>query len=319
MLSVDDLMTHVYRLYEEEFVQAHELLEQHANRFPDAAWHLYYRRILHAFTLQRYELAVDLLEEALSAGQWYSERRLKAEIDLEKLQRDPRYDALAKLNQSRAIQAQAKSKPSLRIFQPDPYIEIGASPKSWMLVLHGNTRSAESAVDHWADIASSERLIVCPQASQLNGPGAYVWSDWDLGRQETIGHYKWLKGNFSLDERSAIFSGFSMGGGLATWLSFIKEPIPPIGFLVLAPYILDFEPFKTLLTRSESNELRGYIAVGEEDVMCLSMAKCLHQLMNSHGQGCKLEILPSVGHGYPSNFNLILSRGIEFLVDSVNG
>ena len=182
-----------------------------------------------------------------------------------------------------------------------------------LMVLHGNGSNGHAEVGSWSGQASKGWLLAHPQSSQLIGDDVYVWDDWEKAAQEVREHYAVLVEKYAIDPEKVILGGFSMGGGLAIWLT-LSRAIKARGFVVLGPYLRDIEALMPLLETARTDGLRGYIIVGEQDNIGLEISRKVADLLRSHGIPCELEIRPGLKHTYPADFGQSLAKGIAFVM-----
>jgi predicted esterase len=253
------------------------------------------------------------MREGLDAGLWWGEEILKNDTDLESLQELPEFNRLVELSEARRQEAQAASKP-LVLTLPIP--EDATPPLPMLLALHGNFANAQDSVEFWQSAVHQGWLTALPQSSQITMPDRHNWNDLKLGAREIKVHYQELAKKQPVDSEKVVVGGFSKGGEMAIWLA-LKETIPMSGFIAVnpgGPFIQEIENWKPLLEGCQSlAELRGFFLVGENDGS-IENIKALHEMLNTRGLTCDLLVAPEIGHEFPTDFDQILARALDFVI-----
>ena len=131
----------VFELYAQgDYAQALHLVDALALEFPDQAIHTSYWRMCLLGVSGQGEQALQVLEEAISHGLWWSAGRLREEPDLKNLQGNPVFENLVTICSERHSLAKAQAKAELLILEPD---NANTDPHPLLLVLHGRDGSAE--------------------------------------------------------------------------------------------------------------------------------------------------------------------------------
>jgi pimeloyl-ACP methyl ester carboxylesterase len=308
------------RLYEAgQYQEAYDLVMDRAGDYPEQADDIRYLRFCLSARLGQNDLALDLLEETVNAGLWYPRRYLREDDDLARLQGLPGFERLANLCQARQAAAQAAAVGQMLTTSPagQPSAgEEGLRPAPLLLALHGNHKNASNTIPHWRPASEEGWLVACPQSSQVDGPDAYVWNDWELAEREITRLHAELLASTPVDEQRAIFGGFSMGGGLALWLALVGRPARPRGFVVLGPWVPDMDRVRKALRSGRAEGQRGVIIVGDEDDECLPAAQELHDTLTAYDVACEYHLLPGLAHEYPEEFPVLLRQAIAFVEGS---
>jgi dienelactone hydrolase len=313
-LTFSELSKQTYQLYKEEkYAQAFDLVTREFPRFPEQAHRLYFWQACLVSLLNQTERALDLLKEAVEAGYWYNQQQLREDADLEPLQGLPRFEGLVEICLERQAAAQAQAVPRLITLEPTGTSPADGPPWPWLLTLHGNSSQAEVAAEYWDAATSLGWLVALPGSSQVMGPDAYGWNDWEWARDEIQNHAVALKEEYSIDEERAVLGGFSMGGGLAVWLA-LTGAIKARGFILVGAYVPDMDRLVSSMEMGEAHGLRGYIIVGKEDDVCYEISPTLAEHLRAHGIPCELEVHPELGHEHPADFEKSLARALEYIL-----
>jgi inorganic pyrophosphatase len=315
-LTFSELLNQTFQLYKaEEYAQALDLVTREFPRFAEQAHRLYHLRACLACRTGQTQQALVLLEEAVEAGYWYNEQQLREDEDLDPLQGLPRFEELVEVCLGQQAAAQAQATPYLTTQEPVGTSPTDGPPWPLLLTLHGNNSTAEVAAEHWSAATSLGWLVALPQSSQVVGPEAFGWNDWDWARDEIQSHDVALRERHSLDGKRVVLGGFSMGGGLAVWLT-LTGAVKARGFIVVGPYVPNMDQLIASIEPDAVGMLRGYIIVGEEDEVCYEISLSLAEVLSAQGIPCELEIHPELAHEHPPGFEKSLARALEFILQS---
>jgi predicted esterase len=318
-LSFDEMLAKVNQLWTsgtpEDIQSAYDLITESAPSFPDEprAKNIYYNyRYCGAALLGQTDLAIEIIQEAVDAGFWWSEEYLRSDTDLASLQELPAFNRLVEESEQMRQAAMAKTKP---LAVPLKLPAKSKKPLPLLLALHGNTQNAANSVEFWESAVDEGWFTVMLQSSQPFFTDAYVWDDLELGGKEIKAHYAQLAKKHQIDADKVVIGGFSKGGEMAVWAA-LMEIVPLAGFISVnpgGPLINDLDQWLPLLDNCERlTELRGFFLAGENDPN-LQQIKALHQLLNSRGLACELVIAPEIAHDFPEDFNQTLAQALRYL------
>ncbi|GCF11190.1 alpha/beta hydrolase [Dictyobacter arantiisoli] len=268
VLTFQEFTRQLSELYDkkQEITQAFEFLQQEYLRFPEHADQTYYWRIFMAARLGKQSLALQLFQEALDHGYWFSPDQLEKDEDLISLHPLPAFQKMVEICRQRLAEAHANARPELLVREPAKH----ADSLPLLIALHGNWSDARSTQEAWSDVTTRGWLLAVPQSSQMIGLNSYTWDDRQQGSHEVFTHLAVLNRTHTIDPERVVLGGFSMGAGLAILLT-LRQSTKACGFVVLAPYLseAELETLSDLLDRQKIMGRRGYIMVGEEDTRCL--------------------------------------------------
>lgn len=311
-LTFDELDSEIMRLYDAgNYAQVYDLVVREAGRFPEHADELYYIRMCMAGRLDDIPLALQYFRDALVQGYWFAPRWLHDDEDLKPLQGLPEFEEMVSICQQRLEAAQVDVKPELTVLLPEGEQRSGQYPL--FIALHGNGANAPRNIGPNRWVTSQGWILAVPQSSQIIGPNSFVWDDWDKSKVEVQQHLATLNRDYKIDSEQIVLSGFSMGAGLATWLS-VSGAIKTRGFVVLGPYLRDVDILLPLLDSAKVAGVRGYIIIGEEDKACRDIAHKVHEMLKEYGIPCELELRPGLGHVYPDDYTKSLEKGLAFVL-----
>ena len=290
------------------YAQALELVTRTAHLFPDYSQKIVYAwRMIMACRLHKRELALELLQEAIAAGHWYT--GLAEDDDFSILQGNPEFERLLGICVERRAQAMAEAVPVMKVIRPEGY----TAPYPLLFALHGNQSNLAEFAGHWMAATEHGWLVGLPQSSQPFGPGTFSWNDWDWSLQEVQAHFALLCSQYPIDPQRVVLAGFSMGGGLAAWLA-LSGAISPRGLLLVNPFLSDVNHLVPILKAYHPQELRVYIGAGQRDAYCLGVAQQLAALLPKYSIICELEIFPDLEHNFPQQLESSLPNVLEGLL-----
>ncbi len=301
----------LFKLFEEkEYQQVLDLIEQEQANFPTHTLYFVYWRICMTNLLGKREEALRLFREAVEQGYWFTPDWMAEDEDLVSLHPLPEFQSLLATCRQRLLQAQAEVRPELRVLPPDPPV----APAPLLIALHGNMSNSNDTAEEWRAITGRGWLLALPQSSQLAGQTAFVWNDRARSISEICAHFATVNEQYSVDAGRVVLGGFSKGGGLAIWMA-LHQLIPAAGFVVLGPFLSseELEALAELLATHKPAGIRGSIIIGEDDESCLKGSRQVAELMHAHDLPCTLEIIPGLGHEYPSDFSEHVTRGLAFV------
>ncbi|PKN89792.1 MAG: hypothetical protein CVU45_05850 [Chloroflexi bacterium HGW-Chloroflexi-7] len=294
-----------------EYSTAYDLITSICDFYPAWQGRAYEIRVDLAAMMGKLDLAETILEQALDLGYFYNEFVLRRDEDLKELQGRPRFESLVERSFRILADEQLKSKPKLKIIEPNL---VGESKIPLLIGMHGNNSHAEGFSDYWGSLANQGWLVALPQSAELSGKGLYVWNDFKRVEKDIPAHYQTLTANYDIDSHKTIIAGFSKGGHASIHLS-LKGFFPVKGFLALAPYVGDINNWLPLLNAADHSSLRGYFVLGGKDQSCTPGAMKLKDELIRVGVNCEMEVFPEMEHDIPSNFEEVLQRAIRFIMN----
>ena len=143
----------------------------------------------------------------------------------------------------------------------------------------------------------------------------YCWDDMALAERELADALNLLSTQNPFDPSRIIYAGASQGGLAAAYLA-LKNPAR--GFIAVVPSFgsrtskFDWEP---LLADSAQQGKRGVVITGEKD-WALQATQTAVETMHTAGLEVRLEVVPNLGHDYPTDMKKRLKGGLEFVSPS---
>ncbi|HYO50452.1 MAG TPA: hypothetical protein VEW94_11440 [Chloroflexia bacterium] len=309
--SADRLVSQAMELYQNQaYAEALDLLTAEGEQYPEQAAMVLYLRSCMATRIEEPELALQILEDAICQGYWYSERLINKTRSWKPLRGMPRFERAVEVCKER----QQKVEAGARLFTHEPEGGcLAGRPCPLFVALHGNWGSGPDTLREWGSVASEGWLVAAIQSSEVLASNAYAWE----GQESAVGdieeQYSKLSARYAIDWERLIIGGISSGGETALRVA-LDGTIPAKGFIVLAPGGADMVALTPYTEQAEARGLRGYFLLGEEDRSVSHEAvRGLVAMLNTRKVPCKLELLLGVGHEYPPDFAAILARALAFI------
>ena len=299
-----------FKFYEAgDYKRAYSIMDGVAEKHPRWAQRAYEFRMDFAAKMGKFELAEEILGQALEAGFFYNEYVLRKDDDLKALQGRPRFETLVKKSFEILAAEENKSKPELIVLRPE--FELSARIP-FLMALHGNNSNAEDFSTYWSYFTRNGWLTALPQSSQLSGRNMHVWNDLDKADTEIKAHYEHLTIDNDLDTERSLIAGFSKGGHEAIRAA-LTGLFPMHGFIAIAPYVGDPDNWIEMVSRADKSKVRGVFLLGEKDSHCTPGALKLHEMLLENGFRSKVEIFEGMKHEIPDNYDKVFEESVKFL------
>lgn len=297
------------------YLGALELANGHLNEFPDQAPLLNYWRICMAARTGQKDLVLDLLDELIKDGFWYSEILLRKSPSLQPLQGDAAFEQRLAANLQLQDKDQNQHFPLL-VLRNEHLHGVNDSSYPLLIGLHANASSAQASLNFWQAAAQAGWLVALPQSSQAMWKDAYVWEDRPFAEKEIQKHFQVLREHYPINDNHIILGGISHGGELAIELA-LKGAIPVQAFIAIGPagpILDDIETWPILYGDTPDQDLRGYVIYGAEDqTIHPEKIELLVETLNEKGIPTGLENLPNASHDFSQPYADSLLRGLSFI------
>ena len=255
------------------------------------------------------EKSLRTLTKAVEGGLWWSPSGLLNEPDLKPLHERQEFQEVLKECSRLQRKAQQSAKPELLIFPS----RAGKLELPLLITLHGRNGNAREHAKLWKPSTHQGLIYAAPQSSQMYSPGRFCWDDRERGKKEVTDAFSRIAKSRRIKDGQVILGGFSQGGALAARLALEANLIAAKGFLCVAPAFTEVGSLRPLIRAAVKRGVRGYLITGEKDPNRPKTEE-LHRELASKGLSCRLEVQPSLGHEYPTDFASRLSSAIEFLL-----
>jgi tetratricopeptide (TPR) repeat protein len=314
--NFDELLARIEELNRSrDYELAMQLADQAIQAYPEYNHVLDYWRLMLAARSGDQEHALEILNQVLQRGFWYSEALLRKSPALQRLQGNPDFENLVQINQ-KLREVDSSEKYPMLILRAENQCQPGGPLCPLLLGLHTNIATFRDSVDFWKPAATDGWLVGAPQSSQAIWKGAYVWDDRRLAAEEIERHVGALHQQYAIDPERIVLAGHAMGAEVAIWLA-LNGTANTHGFVAFAPngpFSLQTEKWQPLVEKNTNPGLRGYVIVGEEDnTVSETNLQAMVDLFDQSGVPCDLEIVPHAGHDYAPEFDSSLLRGLEFV------
>ncbi len=296
--AFDEVARAVFRLYgERRYPEALTVARDASGRFPDRRAAISFWIACLLSLMGEHDNAVAVLADGIERGEWWSEGRLRGDPDLAPLQGRADFDAV--VDAARRGQAANPSMPALEVLRPS------TQPRGFVIALHGAAGTIESAAVQWQHATGLCYAVGIPLSSQRSTSDDDLrgWDDVDLAAHEVADARDRLARQLNLDPESAIFAGFSQGGRRVVEWALTGAPLDVRRFIGVASGVdhIRFEDVERQLSSAARRGIRAAFVVGEEDWV-LESVKPFHEALRAAGIASRLDVVPAVGHDYPTDF-----------------
>jgi len=297
---------HLFQFYQEgKHADALAVAETLAADYPERGADTFFWRICLLAVTGQQEHALQVFGEALSQGVWWAEFRLRSDPDLDSLQGNPEFERLVSSSEEMHVQAEASAKPNLVVHQPGrtgPFpLLIGLSPRG---------SHPELDFRDWNPALHLGWLLALPQSSQLASPLSHMWDDREKALNEIAAHVKTLIKTYPVEASQIVIGGYSQGAARAIELV-MSQRVNVRGFFAVVPGKLDLSELEQ---SSRSGVGRGVLISGGKDPR-YEMFQQVKEIFTSNGIPLMFENYPEMGHEFPHDFEHVLQKGLEFILN----
>lgn len=230
------------------------------------------------------------LSAALDAGAWWHRRILVEDDDLADLRAVAGFDVLVEKAHARALAAGDQAGP--------PVLRRPAGvPKGVLVALHGAGENAGVAATAWALAADAGLLVLAVESTQRNTPTYRSWPDDAVGVRDIEAALATLTD--AEQSLPLIAAGFSAGGRQAIRWSLAGRAA---AFVAMAPAIWPEQLDADAVTAAARRGLTGHVLLGEDDDDVRDGAVAATTKLREYGVVCELDIVPGLGHTFPTDF-----------------
>jgi predicted esterase len=294
----------LFQFYREgNYADALGVAEKLAVEYPDHDGNTSYWRIcLYAVTGHK-ERALLAFDEALKRGVWWAEERLRSDSDLGSLQGDPEFERLVALSSDKHKLATAKAE--LFVHRPD-----GVGPFPLLIVLHARNSSAERDISFWKSAVKYGWILAMPQSSQPSSPFSFVWDDREKAMKELAEHFNSLVEKYPIALNRMVVAGFSQGATRAIEVV-MSQRIKAGGFIAVVPGTIDLDELSNWADRSRVNCV---LISGGRDPR-YEMFQQIKEILTQKNIPLMFENYPEMAHDFPDDFETVLQKGLEFILN----
>ncbi len=263
--------------------------------------------------LSKNKKAIDVLENTLNKGIWWSPKLLTEDPDLEPLYNKEEFKRLVSRCSELWKEKQSNSEPELTVMTPESYTENKKYPL--LIILHGRNGNVNEFSKYWDIPYLREKYILAfPQSSQVFGINSYCWDGLELAKSEVKSHYKKLIQNYNVNLKNVILAGASQGGRLAIQLALEESNF--CGFVGVIPAISDVDYYLNKKENWEKNRMKGVMIVGDSDNYYPPVKK-LYTRFRELDYPIKIIAEEGLGHSISGKFPDYIKSALEFINDNI--
>ncbi len=244
------------------------------------------------------EMARGTMLNILEQGIWLNPFELMNDPDLNKLHNLEEYNNI--LHYSRVKYEEFCNKTELKIFRKSPKSDI----LNKLLFIHGRGTNYEEVFESFLNISSFENTdVVTIQSNQPYSKNRFCWDDANSSKQK-------IEDIIRLNNyHDRILCGVSQGGRIALNVFLESQEIEKL-FLVIPALTLGYEELVKLPKDLVGRKI--YIISGENDMFSANVNKISNVLVDK-GFKVKLHSLKEVGHYLPTNSEIFITEGLNYL------
>jgi predicted esterase len=305
-LSFDELTDQMMNLYKEgKYADALQLVEQHADRFPEHSARTIFWKMCLLSLCGRSDDVISVFQKGLDAGLWWSHIRFQ-DPDLNAVRDLPEFKRLMAISLERYQEVRTHMERDQVILLPGA-TESGSYPL--LIALHGGGGKKESNLEYWEVARQKGWLVLSPQSTQPVDPGAYCWDDSEQGLADILFYFEKVFKEYPIDPQRVVMTGFSQGSGMAIYAA-LSERVNARGFLAIGTYWADPSSLRPLAKQAKS--VRGYFVTGEKDRF-LDRIREIQKILKQNNIPFTEESYSDLGHEFPPDFGASFDKAIDFI------
>lgn len=311
-MTYTNLMNASVELYlKGDYLEAYNFITQNSSKVKGNDAQIYNFRYCFACKAGLYELAMEIMKEAVTNKKyWYSYEYLIEDDDLKPLREFSEFYELANICKEREHNAKINSKPVMKILTPKNITDNEKNPL--LIALHGNEENILITEDYWSPCVMNNYILALPQSSQIGFSHGYFWNDIEMGSKELKEQYDKALEKYEADLDNIIIGGFSAGARVVLY-SILNDIIKVKGFILVSPWLPEIETWKCLLDKLKINGIKAYVICGDKDEDCIENSKKLVEMLNQKNVSNVFKIVENLNHDYPDNFHDYLKDAIKFI------
>jgi predicted esterase len=291
---------------EREFAEALQLVQQHADRFPEQSARTTFWKMCLLSLGGRPAEVMSVFRQGLDAGHWWAASQF-GDPDLDAVRDLPEFKLLMAVSQEKYEEARKHIKRDSTVLLPEP--PAPASGKYPLLIaLHGRNGNKDSDLEQWEVARRRGWLVLSPQSTQPMFPGAYCWDHSAEGLADLLFCYEQALKKYQIDPQHVVIAGFSQGSGMAIYTA-LKGNLPARGFIGIGTWWPDASEFAC-----ERKDLRGYFVTGEKD-QTLEQAREIQDTLRKNNVQIAEEVHADLGHAFPADFGPSFDNAIKFILE----
>lgn len=290
---------------ERKYADALQLLEQHADRFPEQSARTTFWTMCLLSLNGRSEEVISVFQKGLDAGLWWAGNQFM-DSDLDAVRDLPEFKRLASVSQEKYEEARTHIARDQAILLPEGPAS-GIYPL--LIALHGRNGNKDAHLEFWEAARQRGWLVVSPQSTQPLFDGAYCWDDPAMGIADVLFSYEQISQKYQIDPKRMIIAGFSQGSGMAIYTA-LSGKVEARGFIGVASFW--DKPGSLVPKTDHAKSVRGYFIVGEKD-HTLENAQEVRKVLTENSIQFAEEVHPDLGHEFPADFGSSFDKAIDFI------
>lgn len=311
-MTYTNLINASVELYlKENYLEAYNFITQNSSKVKGNVAQIYNFRYCFACKAGLYELAMEIMKEAIVKKEyWYSYEYLIEDDDLKPLRKFSEFYELANICKEREHDAKINSKPIIKILTPKNITDNKKNPL--LIALHGNEENILITEDYWSPCVMNNYILALPQSSQIGFSDGYFWEDIEKGSKELMKHYDEILRKYDVDLDNVIIGGFSAGARVLLH-SILNDGIKVKGFILVSPWLPEIDELERSLDKLKINGIKAYVICGDKDEDCIENSKKLAGMLNKKNISNVFKIVKNLNHDYPDNFDDYLNVALDFI------
>ena len=306
-MTFGQLTDEMVRLYSaSQFAEALELVEKHADNFPEQAARTTFWKMCLLSLCGRTNDLFSVFQQGLDSGHWWAARQFAVETDFDPVRELPEFKRLVEESDRKTIEAQEHIRSDRRVLVPDDI--SGALPL--LIGLHGRNGNKDTDVQHWEIAHQRGWLVLLLQSRQALFPGSYCWDDAEKGLEDILFHLDEIKKTYNIDPNRIVTAGFSQGSGQSIYTA-LTGKVGARGFIGIATFIAEPDVLVPLI--DPSKPVRGYFVTGEKD-HTLDKARAIQKILKEHNIPFAEEVYPELRHEFSQDFASSFEKSIQFIL-----
>ena len=296
-MTFRDVRSSVFETHAKGDYQASlDAIDAYRGESDDEQFDLSFWRVCLLSRLGRTDDACAEFSRRMDQGSWWGEGMLQ-DPDLENMRSHPEWQRLVNASIKRA-----------RGEVNGPRSPIDKSPqgdvRATLVAFHGGAERPDMMVDRCASAVERGWRVV---ALHGTAPAAAERFGWPLTNCEQVVTQQLEEVG---DLVAPIMIGFSQGGGLAGHLAWSGH-IASAGVILVAPAMgIRGVPIPS----PKLAPVKTYLLVGSDD-WALDDSRHAAEALDQSGAPVRLDVRPGMGHDWPFDFDEILQRGMEWILN----
>ena len=290
-----------------KYADALQIVEQHANDFPEELARTTLWRMCLLSLCGRSEDVLSVFQKGLDAGFWWADSQFR-DTDLDAVRDLPEFKRLMAVSQEKYREARRYAERDQAILLPDAPL---SGPYPLLIALHGGAGNKESYLEYWEVARQKGWLVLSAQSTQPLYSGYYSWGESEQGLTDILFYFEKILQEYPIDIQRVVITGFSQGSGMAIYAT-LSGKINARGFISIGTFLADPGSLIALVKKPKS--VRGYFITGEKD-HTLTSAREIQKILRENNIQFGEEVHPDIGHEFPADFGSSFDKAIKFILE----